>query len=170
FHRSITCWAPLAAEARTHMVKSVAIAVDGSAMAVLAMPSASALESSFSLIDFPPNGVRRSRRRSGVRGKAFPKDFSVREKVFPPTLHRIMGLGKRVWESLRGDLFAAAKKCRGRASETPVQRRFSPASMRKGRIFSGGGSGQTACSVKAQGGLIALLKSRTMVLSVTSSP
>ncbi len=48
--------------------------------------------------------------------------------------------------------------------------RFSPASMRMGSTFSLGGSGHTACSVKAQGGLIALLKSRTMVFSVTFSP
>ena len=49
-------------------------------------------------------------------------------------------------------------------------RRFSPASMRIGSTFSLGGSGHTACSVKAQGGLIALLKSRTIVFSVTFSP
>ena len=36
---------------------------------------------------------------------------------------------------------------------------FSPASIRTGSLFSGGGSGQVAYGVKAQGGLYALLKS-----------
>jgi hypothetical protein len=42
-------------------------------MAVLARPSASALESSLSLIDIPPNGVSATGglSRFGVQGKAF---------------------------------------------------------------------------------------------------
>lgn len=50
------------------------------------------------------------------------------------------------------------------------QGRNSPARTAKGRMFSRGGSGQMAKSVKPQGGVKARLKSSVISVSVASSP
>lgn len=135
-------------------------------------------------LDLPPDPVRcGDERRMGLAlGDGLPRDARL-------AMAGAFGMGRIVAVeadrpgAARGELIERGAAHRAQTHDENIRaarhaRPFpqcaggasSPASTRTAKTLPGGGRGQTAKSVKAQGGLTARLKSRRIVVSPTSSP